>query len=80
MTLNKLKLLRGTSSSKSILNVILSVYILLNNKFSSQNLGDFTQLLASLQTAVKAVSAAVRRAGISDMFGVAGNVNVQVIQ
>ena len=42
------------------------------------NLGDFTQLLASLQTAVKAVSAAVRRAGISDMFGVVGNVNVQV--
>ncbi|XP_023326302.1 fructose-1,6-bisphosphatase 1 [Eurytemora carolleeae] len=46
-------------------------------KYAPTGTGDFTQLLASLQTAVKAVSAAVRRAGISDMFGVAGNVNVQ---
>ena len=41
-------------------------------------LGDLTQLLASIQSAVKAVSAAVRRAGITELFGVAGNVNVQV--
>jgi fructose-1,6-bisphosphatase I len=40
--------------------------------------GDLTQLLASIQSAVKAVSAAVRRAGITELFGVAGNVNVQV--
>ena len=40
-------------------------------------LGDFTQLLSSLQTAVKAVSAAVRKAGISNLFGIAGNTNVQ---
>ena len=39
--------------------------------------GDFTQLLSSLQTAVKAVSAAVRKAGISNLFGIAGNTNVQ---
>ena len=31
------------------------------------------------QTAVKAVSAAVRKAGITDLFGVAGNTNVQVL-
>jgi len=39
--------------------------------------GDLTQLLASIQTAVKATSAAVRRAGISQLFGAAGDVNVQ---
>jgi len=36
-----------------------------------------TQLLVSIQSAVKAISAAVRRAGISKLFGAAGNVNVQ---
>lgn len=39
--------------------------------------GDLTQLLTSIQSAVKAISAAVRRAGISQLFGAAGNVNVQ---
>ena len=42
------------------------------------NTGDLTQLLASLQSAIKAVSAAVRRAGISQLFGAAGDTNVQV--
>lgn len=39
--------------------------------------GDLTQLLNSLQTAVKAVSSAVRKAGITKLFGIAGNTNVQ---
>ena len=39
------------------------------------NTGDLTQLLASLQSAIKAVSAAVRRAGISQLFGAAGDTN-----
>jgi len=39
--------------------------------------GDLTQLLSSIQTAVKATSAAVRRAGISQLFGAAGDINVQ---
>jgi len=39
--------------------------------------GDLTQVLASIQTAVKATSAAVRRAGISQLFGAAGDINVQ---
>jgi len=46
-------------------------------KFAPNGTGDLTQLLVSIQSAVKAVSAAVRRAGINDMFGVAGNTNVQ---
>jgi len=39
--------------------------------------GDLTQVLASIQSAVKATSAAVRRAGISQLFGAAGETNVQ---
>jgi len=39
--------------------------------------GDLTQLLTSIQSAVKAISAAVRRAGIAKLFGAAGEVNVQ---
>lgn len=39
--------------------------------------GDLTQLLNSLQTAVKAVSSAVRKAGIARLFGIAGSTNIQ---
>jgi len=46
-------------------------------KFAKGGTGDLTQLLSSLQSAVKAVSAAVRRAGICQLFGAAGDTNVQ---
>ena len=39
--------------------------------------GNLSQLLTSIQSAVKAISAAVRRAGIANLGGAAGNVNVQ---
>lgn len=39
--------------------------------------GDLTQLVVSIQTAVKAISSAVRKAGIAKLFGIAGEVNVQ---
>ncbi|XP_047345416.1 fructose-1,6-bisphosphatase 1 [Vespa velutina] len=39
--------------------------------------GDLSQLLNSIQTAVKAVSSAVRKAGIANMYGIAGNINIQ---
>ncbi|XP_012246906.1 fructose-1,6-bisphosphatase 1 [Bombus impatiens] len=39
--------------------------------------GDLTQLLNSIQTAVKAVSSVVRKAGIANMYGIAGTQNVQ---
>lgn len=39
--------------------------------------GDLSQLLNSIQSAVKAVSSAVRRAGIANLYGIAGQVNVQ---
>lgn len=39
--------------------------------------GDLSQLLNSIQTAVKAISSAVRKAGIANMYGIAGTTNVQ---
>ncbi|XP_053970865.1 fructose-1,6-bisphosphatase 1 [Hylaeus volcanicus] len=39
--------------------------------------GDLSQLLNNIQTAVKAVSSAVRKAGIASMYGIAGSKNVQ---
>jgi fructose-1,6-bisphosphatase I len=39
--------------------------------------GDLTQLMNAILTAVKAISTAVRRAGITQLFGFDGNVNVQ---
>lgn len=33
--------------------------------------------MTSLLTAVKAISSAVRKAGLAQLYGVAGNVNVQ---
>ncbi|XP_075537487.1 fructose-1,6-bisphosphatase isoform X1 [Dermacentor variabilis] len=39
--------------------------------------GDLTQLLTAIQTAIKAVAACVRRAGIAQLYGMAGNTNVQ---
>ena len=46
------------------------------NKFPSAH-GDLTNLIISIQTAVKATSAAVRRAGIDNNMGQAGDQNVQ---
>jgi len=38
--------------------------------------GDLTQLISAICTAVKAISSAVRKAGISQLYGIAGNTNV----
>ncbi|KFP33885.1 Fructose-1,6-bisphosphatase isozyme 2 [Colius striatus] len=38
--------------------------------------GELTQLLNSMLTAIKAISSAVRKAGLAHMFGIAGTVNV----
>jgi len=46
-------------------------------KYAPSGTGDLTQLLSSIQSACKAVATAVRRAGISNLFGAAGNTNVQ---
>uniref|UniRef100_A0A914VVG9 fructose-bisphosphatase n=1 Tax=Plectus sambesii TaxID=2011161 RepID=A0A914VVG9_9BILA len=39
--------------------------------------GDLTNLLTSLLTAVKAISSAVRKAGLAQLYGIAGTTNVQ---
>jgi len=39
--------------------------------------GDLTQLMNAISTAVKAISTAVRKAGISQLHGISGNMNVQ---
>lgn len=39
--------------------------------------GDLSQLLNCIQTAIKAIASAVRKAGIAKLFGIAGEINVQ---
>ncbi|KAI9586687.1 fructose-1,6-bisphosphatase 1 isoform X2 [Glossina fuscipes] len=39
--------------------------------------GDLSQLLNSIQTAIKAIASAVRKAGIAKLHGIAGDINVQ---
>lgn len=54
----------------------LNRFILKEQKLHPNASGDLTHLLNSILTAVKAISTAVRRAGMTKMFGVAGHENV----
>ncbi|XP_063215946.1 fructose-1,6-bisphosphatase 1 [Bacillus rossius redtenbacheri] len=55
----------------------LTRFMLAEQKKIPSATGDLTQLLNSIQTAVKAVSSAVRKAGIAKLYGIAGSTNVQ---
>jgi fructose-1,6-bisphosphatase I len=55
----------------------LTRYVLAEQRRIPGATGDLSQLLNSIQSAVKAVSSAVRRAGIANLYGIAGQVNVQ---
>ncbi|XP_046679589.1 fructose-1,6-bisphosphatase 1-like [Homalodisca vitripennis] len=55
----------------------LTRFVLAEQQKYPEACGDLTQLLVSIQTAVKAVSSAVRRAGIAKLYGIAGSTNVQ---
>ncbi|KAL1453580.1 hypothetical protein WDU94_009911, partial [Cyamophila willieti] len=55
----------------------LTRFVLEQQKHVPNATGELTQLLVSIQTAVKAISSAVRKAGIAHLYGIAGNVNVQ---
>ncbi|XP_064474614.1 fructose-1,6-bisphosphatase 1-like [Ornithodoros turicata] len=55
----------------------LTRFVLAEQKKVPHATGDLTQLIISLQGAIKAVAAAVRRAGIAQLYGFAGNTNVQ---
>jgi len=58
-------------------SMTLTRFTLAEQRKVPQATGDLTTLLVSIQTAVKAVSSAVRKAGIAKLYGQAGNVNVQ---
>jgi len=55
----------------------LTRFVLAEQRKVPEATGDLTQLLNSIQTAVKAVSSAVRKAGIAKLYGIAGTQNVQ---
>ncbi|GAB1609339.1 fructose-1,6-bisphosphatase 1-like, partial [Argonauta hians] len=54
----------------------LTRFVLAEQRKHPEAKGDLTQLLNAILTAVKAVSSAVRKAGIHNLFGVAGGANV----
>ncbi|XP_022333994.2 fructose-1,6-bisphosphatase 1-like [Crassostrea virginica] len=56
--------------------ITLTRYILAEQKKHASATGDFSQLINFIQTAVKAVSSAVRKAGIHKIFGMSGTENV----
>jgi len=46
-------------------------------KFAPEATGDLTLLLSTIQSAVKAISSAVRKAGLAKLYGMAGDTNIQ---
>ncbi|XP_050732966.1 fructose-1,6-bisphosphatase 1-like isoform X1 [Eriocheir sinensis] len=57
--------------------VTLTRYILREQKRHPYATGELTMLMMGIQTAVKSISNAVRKAGIASLYGMAGDVNVQ---
>ncbi|XP_055301210.1 fructose-1,6-bisphosphatase 1 [Sitodiplosis mosellana] len=55
----------------------LTRFVLAEQKKFKHATGDLSQLLNCIQTAVKAVSSAVRKAGIAQLHGISGDTNVQ---
>ncbi|KAL7739135.1 hypothetical protein ACLKA6_001048 [Drosophila palustris] len=55
----------------------LTRFVLAEQRKFKQATGDLSQLLNSIQTAIKATASAVRKAGIAKLHGFAGDTNVQ---
>ncbi|CAH2087132.1 unnamed protein product [Euphydryas editha] len=55
----------------------LTRWVLAQQRTAPSATGDLTQLLNSIQTAVKAIQSAVRKAGIAKLHGISGETNVQ---
>ncbi|BHF84525.1 Fructose-1,6-bisphosphatase [Sparganum proliferum] len=55
----------------------LTRYIIAEQAKYPEATGELTQLMNGIQTAVKAISSAVRRAGIAQLYGMAGRSNIQ---
>ncbi|KAJ3664793.1 hypothetical protein Zmor_000336 [Zophobas morio] len=67
----------STSSAMDSNCLTLTRFVLAEQKKVPYATGELTQLLNSIQTAVKVISSAVRRAGITQLFGTVGETNVQ---
>uniref|UniRef100_A0A0N5CGY2 Fructose-1,6-bisphosphatase isozyme 2 n=1 Tax=Strongyloides papillosus TaxID=174720 RepID=A0A0N5CGY2_STREA len=52
-------------------------FVLAEQKKYPEATGDFSHLITSLLTAFKAISCAVRKAGLASLYGMAGNTNIQ---
>uniref|UniRef100_A0A3B3WEM2 Fructose-1,6-bisphosphatase 1 n=1 Tax=Poecilia mexicana TaxID=48701 RepID=A0A3B3WEM2_9TELE len=63
---------RGTFDT----NVVTMTRFVMEEGRKAKGTGELTTLLNSLGTAVKAISSAVRKAGIAHLYGIAGNTNV----
>lgn len=57
--------------------ITLTRFVLAEQRKYPNATGELTQLLNSIQTAVKVISSAVRKAGITKLFGTVGSTNVQ---
>lgn len=66
----------GSSAPIDTEPITLTRYVLEEQKKHPSATGDFTNLINCIQTAVKAVSSAVRKAGIHRLYGIAGQTNV----
>uniref|UniRef100_A0A2L2XW17 Fructose-1,6-bisphosphatase isozyme 2 n=1 Tax=Parasteatoda tepidariorum TaxID=114398 RepID=A0A2L2XW17_PARTP len=55
----------------------LTRYVLAEQRKVPEATGDLTQLLSNIMTAIKAISTAVRKAGIAQLYGMAGETNIQ---
>ncbi|XP_046870172.1 fructose-1,6-bisphosphatase 1-like [Hypomesus transpacificus] len=57
-------------------NVVTLTRFVLEEGRKAKGTGELTTLLNSICTAVKAISTAVRKAGLANLYGIAGNINV----
>ncbi|KHJ96137.1 fructose-1,6-bisphosphatase [Oesophagostomum dentatum] len=58
-------------------SMTLQRFVLAEQKNHPEASGDFTHLLTSLLTAVKAIASATQKAGLAKLYGIAGSTNVQ---
>lgn len=56
--------------------VTLTRFVLEQGRKAKGSTGEFSQLMYSVCTAIKAISSAVRKAGIAQLYGIAGSTNV----
>ncbi|KAM5193037.1 fructose-1,6-bisphosphatase 1-like [Mantella aurantiaca] len=57
-------------------DVITMTRFVMEEGIKAKGTGEMTQLLNSLCTAIKAISSAVRKAGLANLYGIAGSTNV----